>query len=186
MNPDEFSKMLIKKQTEFKNYVNNVFPKNAGDISLRFIDKNFRDQGYHGEVFQPWLPIKRQGTILVKSGTLRRGNSYTTTPGVTHVINNVKYASVQNNGFKGPVQVKAFQRHLLKANKVATGRVKSGGNAEVKTIHSISGIVNVRPHTRIMNIPKRQFFPLKWNDSFTLRTSLIDEMKTNMKRIFNQ
>lgn len=67
MNPDQFKKHLEKKQAEFRNYVNTVFPKNAGEISLRFIDKNFRDQGWHGNTFQPWPSIKRKGTILVKS-----------------------------------------------------------------------------------------------------------------------
>lgn len=185
MNPDEFIKRLQQKKAEFGNYVNNVYPKNIGDISLRFIDKNFRDQGWHGNVFQPWAPGRRKGAILVKSGTLRRGNHYTTTPGITHVTNNVRYASVHNNGFKGTVHVKGHSRYLLEGRKVFTGRIlKSTGENQTKTIHHVAGITNVKAHTRIINIAKRQFFPTSWNDSPVLQRQYVDEIKKNTKRIF--
>lgn len=185
MNPKQFANRLQQKQAALRQYINNVFPRKAGEISLRFIDNNFRAQGWHGQTFQPWQPIRRKGTILVKTGTLRRGNYFTTSPGVTRVRNDVKYAAAHNNGFRGTVEVKAHRRILLSGKKVATGRITyKTGQKQTITIHGVKGIQQVKSHTRVMNIPKRQFFPHAYNDSPVLLNNLVNEMTAGMKNIF--
>jgi phage gpG-like protein len=186
MNPEEFEKMLLHKQAELRAYVYNDFPRKAGEISLRFIDRNFRDQGYHGTTFQSWKPLKkRQGTILVITGRLRRGNYFETSPGIAHIKNDVPYASAHNNGFNGIVQIKSYQRRSLSGKKMGTGRIRaSSGKAETRTIHGISGTVNVKSHARKMNIPQRKFFPTSWDDSPVLANELINEVSNGMKKIF--
>lgn len=185
MNAENFPGALESYQAQMRSYINNVFPGKAGEISLRFIDDNFRMQGWQGATFQPWPATKRGGTILVKTSTLRRGSRFTTQPGVTHVKNDVIYAAVHNNGFNGLVEVKAHQRRLLTATKTATGRIKISGKPQMQTIHGVSGIQNVKAHTRHMNIPQRKFFPVSYDDSPVLLNLLKTEMISGLQNIFN-
>jgi len=114
-----------------------------GNEAVNFTLDNFRLQGFMGNSFQRWLPVKknswgkkkRGNTILVSSGRLRRSirvvhlNADSVTIGT-----DVKYARAHNEGMRlGLIQtVEGFSR-------------KNGSN--------------VKGHTRKvdMRIPKRQF-----------------------------
>ena len=69
MTPEEFVKKLQNKALEVERYAMLEFPNMAGNITLRFINGNFRAQGFQGTTFKKWKPSK--GTTLVKTGTLR-------------------------------------------------------------------------------------------------------------------
>jgi len=185
MNPEEFIKFLNQKSKAVENYARNKFPRKAGEISLRFIDKNFQDQGWHGQTFQPWQPIKRKGTILVKTGTLRRGNYFTVEGISAHVKNNVKYAAAHNNGFNGIVKVRAHTRRIISATKHPTGRTYKGGKRQMQTIHGIEKNIFVKSFERNVNLPRRQFFPNSWDDSPVLvkqlQTQIFNDLKTIVK-----
>ncbi len=184
MDTPEFKRQLAKKQVELKTYINTVFPSRAGNMSLRFINGNFKAQGWQGSSFQKWKKNARNGTILVKSGRLRRGTTFTTTPGIAHVVNNVPYAGVHNRGFNGTVQVKSHKRRIYEANKVATGRLTKTGKAQMKTVHSLKGSAQVKAHTRKMKIPKRQFMPENMTDSPVLANAIRREIERELKTIF--
>lgn len=184
MKPEEFAKELAKKQAVLKKYINTIFPKKAGNIALRFINGNFRAQGWQGSNFQPWKKTIRKGTILVKSGKGRRGTSFTTTPGEAHIKNDVNYMAAHNNGFNGIVNIKAHTRKNFEAKKVAAGGFTKTGKAKMKTIHTVKSISTVKAHTRKMNIPKRQFMPQNINDSPVLAKAVRREIERELKNIF--
>lgn len=184
MNPQQFASALAKKQQALKNYVNFTFPVKAGNMALRFINGNFRAQGWQGKGFEKWKNIKRKGTILVKKGSLRRGNYFTTEAGVAHVKNNVKYAAVHNNGFNGTVHIKAHQRKIYQGTKAGSGKFTSKGRERMKTIHTVKSIGSVKAHTRKMNIAKRQYMPTNINDSPVLVNAYRREIERELKKIF--
>jgi len=184
MQPSEFKRVLDAQKDQVKRYVSQVFPDRAGFISLRFINGNFRAQGWQGSSFQPWKPIRRKGTILVKTGALRRGTYFSTSNGMAHVINNVKYAAVHNNGFNGTVQVRGFKRRIIEAKKVETGRLTKSGNMRMKTVHSLKGYTDVKGHSRKMNIPKRQFMPHDGYDSPVLVNAIKRDIIREFHNIF--
>ncbi|MFT3750952.1 MAG: hypothetical protein QM768_21745 [Agriterribacter sp.] len=184
MNPQQFKAELTKKQQELKRYVNVEFPKRAGNISLRFINDNFRAQGWQGATLQPWKENARKGTILIRKGKLRRGTKYTTSPGVTRVYNDVPYAAAHNRGFNGTVTIKAHQRRNYVGIKQATGRLTKAGKLQMRTVHGVRSISQVKAHTRKMNIPKRQFMPENITDSPVLYNAVRGEIEGTLKNIF--
>lgn len=48
MTPEEFVKKLQNKALEVERYATLEFPNMAGNITLRFINGNFRAQGFQG------------------------------------------------------------------------------------------------------------------------------------------
>lgn len=54
MTPEEFQKLVKQYAKEIKLYVNTRFPSAAGDTALRFINGNFRAQGWQGASFSKW------------------------------------------------------------------------------------------------------------------------------------
>lgn len=184
MTPQQFKAELAKKQEAFRKYVYNDFPKRAGDASLRFINGNFRAQGWQGRTFQRWKENARKGTILVLRGRLRRGTHYTISAGVARVYNSVPYAAVHNRGFNGTVSIKAHTRRNFEARRVATGRLTKTGKTQMKTIHTVKTMSQVAAHTRKMNIPKRQFMPNDINDSPVLYNAIRRDVERTLKIIF--
>ena len=88
MSPEEFHILLKNKAREVERYAMTKFPSTAGNIALRFIDGNFRAQGYQGTSFNRWKKSKgNKGTTLVDSGVLRAGTYYTSQPGQATLIN---------------------------------------------------------------------------------------------------
>lgn len=65
---------------------------------------------------------KNKLTILIKSGRLRRGTSFSAIPGVTHVINNAPYAAANNRGFDDVVHVLSHTHRLMASKTIETGR----------------------------------------------------------------
>ena len=83
LTPQEFEQKLQQKANEIKNYANTRYPTVAANIALRFVNGNFRAQGFQGQSFEKWK--KSKGTTLVKSGNLRGAMYYTTQPGQTTI-----------------------------------------------------------------------------------------------------
>lgn len=184
MNPEQFAKNLAHKQTQLKAYVNAQFPRRAGEISLRFIDGNFRAQGWQGNGFHRWKKNARNGTILIKSGRLRRSTSFQTMPGVVRVANNAPYAAAHNSGFHGTVRVKSHTRRLMAKKSIETGRILKSGKKQIKTVHVLKSMTKVKVHIRRMNIPRRQFMPESMNDSPVLYNALRREIERKLKDLF--
>lgn len=185
MNPQQFNLKLQRQQKKLKAYVYNLFPGMAARKTLRFIDGNFRAQGWQGQTFQRWKKNTRDGTILVKKGHLRRSFRQEIAPGQVRTYSTSNYAAIHNRGFNGTVNIGAHERRIYTASRIGTGKFNKNGTERMKTIHTESGRVNVKAHTRKMNIPKRQFMPEHWNDSPVLVNAIRRDLIKELKRIFN-
>lgn len=183
MNPEEFSNLIRKKGAELKAYTESVFPSKAGNTSLRFVNGNFRAQGFQGASFKRWKPNKRKGTVLVKSGKLRAANYFTSQSGQATIKNQMPYAGVHNNGFKGTVNVKAHKRNQYGQTKVGTGKFTKTGKERQKTMTMKTGEGKVKAHTRQVNIPQRQFMPTNQSPSPILDNAIKREVMRDINKI---
>lgn len=149
------------------------FPSMAGEKALRFINGNFRAQGYQGNSFNKWAAIKRKGTILVKTGNLRRSiRSEVRGMGVVAITSNAPYAKVHNEGFSGTVQVGPFKRRIT--GKAMRYSVKT--RKRLKDATYTKGFTDVSAHTRKVNIKQRQFAPITPYDSPVLNNAIRREI----------
>lgn len=185
MTTADFEKLLRTKAKELEQYANTKFAATAGNIALRFIDGNFRAQGYQGTSFRPWKKTGN-GTTLVKSGTLKNATYYTSQPGQVTLINQMAYAKVHNEGFKGLVSIKGHSRNRYSKNKVASGGLTKKGAQRMKTITQKSGESVVKSHMRNMNIPQRQFMPINGYDSPVLNKAIERQISRDIQLILTR
>jgi phage gpG-like protein len=182
MNYDAFRLQIL--QNRLKYYVRHEFPKRAGQISVRFVNGNFRAQGWQGGSFSKWPANARKGTVLVKTGRLRRGTNFREGIAAVTVYNNVPYAAAHNLGFRGTVQVKQHTRRRFTKERVATGGLTQSGRPKMKTISRQASVSVVKAHTRNMRLPRRQFMPTSATDSPVLVNALIREIERSLKTFF--
>lgn len=137
-------------RNKFKlNLVNDKFnqlkkdlPKVLANDSLRYFDNSFKNQSWDGKRWQKLKKPRNGGTILVKSGKLRRSIRTTNqTFNLIKIISDLPYSQIHNEGFKGTERVKSYKRRL--------GLVKKTG--------AYKASVQVKGYLRKMNMPKRQF-----------------------------
>jgi hypothetical protein len=183
MDSVDFTKLSHKQAAEINLYINNMAPAMVVQKTLRFIDGNFRAQGWQGATFQPWAAIKRKGTILVLTGKLRRGTNYTTSGrGEVRFYNNVPYAKAHNEGItiNATVNVRGFMRR-----RFYTDEVSKPGARKPKIEKTQIGESEVRPFTRKMNltIKQRQFMPYEGHESPVLNKAIIRELEKTIKGI---
>ncbi len=183
MRAEKFPSSVRALAKRVEQYARDEFPHMAVNKTLRFIDGNFRAQGWQGSRFQKWKKNRRNGTILVHKGHLRRNNRGETGKASFRVYNSSPYAAVHNRGFKGSVTVKAHTRRRFAARRVGTGRFTRTGTERKKTVHVVSNTTTVKQHVRNMNIDKRQFMPESAKDSPILNNSIKRQIIADLKRI---
>ena len=183
MTPEQFQLLLKNKAKELEQYAVNQFPSKAANTALRFIDGNFRAQGYQGAGFNRWKKNKKGSTVLVSSGALRAATSYSLQPGQVTIFNRMAYAKVHNEGFKGSVTIKQHTRNRYSKAKVGTGKKTKSGKERMKTITTKSGESVVKSHIRQVNIPQRQFMPITGYDSIVLVKAIERNVLNDLKNI---
>lgn len=163
-----------------RNYASTVYPNMAGKKALRFIDDNFRKEAWEGYAWKKRAKADRgsRRALLILHGTLRRGNRSQAMPGGVRIYNDVVYARVHNEGFRGTVNVSAHNRRLFR--KYATSSVKTHRTA-LKKQHA--GDAQVKAHTMKMNIPRRQFMPTAARPSPTLNREIQRQVTLDIYKI---
>jgi len=159
MDIEEFDKWVRKAAAEAKK-APQLLARKIESIALRFVDDNFQKQGWEGT---PWR--ESEGTILVKSGALRRGFEATSDHGEVKVTNAIPYAVRHNEGFDGTVSVKGHDRATLKGK----------GSRKV-----ITGTHKVKAHSKKVKTHQRQFAPTESNPSPSLNTSVSTAIKSHV------
>lgn len=141
-----------------------MLPDIVGAEVVNFSKDRFTAQNWRGNTLVPWKQraagAKRNTgrAILIWSGRLRRSIRVTQkTSEMVAVGTDVPYARAHNQGFKGVVQVKAHDRNRYGKQQVGTGKFTSKGKERMKTVQTIKGSVQVKAHTKKMNIPQRQY-----------------------------
>lgn len=183
MTPEEAEKLIQKRAQQIKNYTENILPTKQANLMIRFVNGNFRAQGWQGTYFKKWKSKKKPGTILIKSGRLRAGTTATVQQGQVTLQNKMPYASLHNEGFKGKVAIKGFTRNKYSKTKVGTGKLTKTGKERQKTVSYKSGESKVKSHSRRVNMPRRQFMPTEKRQSVKLNKSILKIIETDIKKI---
>jgi len=183
MQAEQFPAHIRALAKDIEHYALVEWPGMAGKKILRFIDGNFRAQGWQGTTFQPWKEISRKGTILVKTGKLRRSFRQEISNGAVRTWSTGPYAKVHNEGFKGEVNIRAYKRSLYVASKIGTGRFTKTGKERTKTVHTKTGESMVKAHIRNVNMPKRQFMPMSYQDSIILWNAIKRQTIKDLQRL---
>lgn len=149
-------------------------PLIVGNAAVNWTLDSFRIQGFRtvSAIGTAWAPRKDLSkknagrAVLVKTGRLRRSYRILAL-GVASVTigSDLVYAGVHNNGFKGTVAVKGHARNNFAYHKEATGKLTKTGKARMKTVQTIASTSYVKPHSRKMDIPRRQAMPTDAKDS---------------------
>lgn len=128
-----------------------------GVEGVKFIDDNFKKQGFQGATFQPW--VKRKSTknanraILVKSGVLRRSIQQTNNSDSVKLSTDIPYARIHNEGGEIRHPYRTVDLYYTKKGaklKLAKLQTQSQQRKATEVRHS-----SISNHTTKM--PKRQF-----------------------------
>lgn len=177
-------------------YNQSSFGRVAGRIALRFINTNFRNQGWAGPPNMRWHPRRKSAwgkkdkgrgrAILVNGGHLR--NSFTATPANGQVIiaSNIPYAKVHNEGFHGKVTqtVPAHQRKKTVAGITKVKTLKTKSNIEWGR-KDTGNTISVKGYKRTINqrIPRRQFMPTATRPSAELNRQITRQVTLDIMKI---
>ncbi len=184
MKPEQFSIELKKASEQLERFATTRFPAVAAEITERFINGNFRAQGWQGEGFSKWPKSKGgRGTTLVDTGTMRAATYIVSGPGQITIRNSTPYAKAHNEGFRGTVSVSAHTRNKYTRFKVGTGRLTKTGRERKVSMMAKTGSTSVKAHTRKVNIPQRQFIPTASSGSPVLSRAIERQVVNELKHI---
>ena len=170
-------------ESSVKAAINRVAAR-MGIKMVEFYKMRFRDQAWKDVEYHPWQKRKKTRrrnsarAVLRKSGRLARSIRVTDL-GYNHVTvgTDVPYAQAHNDGSDATVNVSGHTRRRLRRT------VAYGIDTRKRTpITSVLGGFYVKPHSRKMNLPKRQFIGY----SEYLNEQLQRIIYTEIKRSLNQ
>lgn len=181
MTPEQFTKLIEQKAKEIQTYANLRFPTEAGNTALRFINGNFRAQGWQGSTFKQWEPNNRGKRILVNKGHLRSANYYNTAPGIAIVRNTMPYAKINNEGGNIDIPITKNMRKYAWAMYYKYGGGKKGENATSEKWRAMALTKKTSLH---VTIPQRQFAPTNTSQSPVLNNAIQRKIMQEFTRIF--
>ena len=177
MDSSEFGKLSSAKVATLVRYFANEGPLMVVRETLRFIDDNFRMQGWQGVTFQPWEPNKKGTQILVRKGDLRRGFNYVNGGnGNVEFYNNIIYAGIHNTG---GIIVKQARSETFVRNRYTDGKNK--GLFKKGTTQGEG--FTYKPNLIVM--PQRQFAPIEGQESPVLNHAIMKYLEPDIKNILN-
>lgn len=189
MDTQQFERYIQQKAQEIKKYAELQFPTEAGNTALRFIDGNFRAQGWQGQTFKRWKPNKRNGRILVQKGHLRNASYYTTAPAMVTIRNTQPQAKLQNEGGKLSISVTKKMRRFAWAMYYKEGGGKAKGKGKRATLQNSKanrwkGLALTKKTYLNINIDQRQFAPTPNSQSPVLNKAVERGIVRAFKQIF--
>ncbi|MDL1913035.1 MAG: hypothetical protein FDW93_00695 [Bergeyella sp.] len=99
------------------------------------------------------------------------------------VRNEVPYAKIHNEGFRGVVSISSHTRNRYAKTRFLTETPTSKGNLRRKTLTGKSGESFVKAHKRRLNMPRRQFIPTTQSPSPVLMEALKRKLTRDLKKI---
>ena len=129
-----------------------------GVEALKFIDDNFRMQGFQGSSFQPWTPrkAKQKGAsrkILVQTGQLRRSFVKIDSATGTTISTDIPYAKIHNDG--GAIRHPS-RSVILSFKNAKGGRLKLGKTQTENQQRKISQLRRAAVGEHSVKMPQRQ------------------------------
>ena len=198
MTPDDLVKQIEKCAKQIETYANTRFPAEAGDTALRFINGNFRAQGWQGTTFVPWKKNKSGGTTLVKTGHLRSAFYYISGPGEAILRNLLPYANIHNEGGELHIPITKKMRkyfwamYYKEAGKgIKTRTTKKGITSTFQSIdigkkaNKWRAMALTKKEAFDFKIEQRQFAPTDRSPSPVLENAVARKIEKALERILN-
>jgi len=183
MNPQEFKRMLQKKQSEINRFVNITGPKLVGKTAVDYFKHSFIRGRFNGNKWKAPQRFNENGnTADEKYGTLRSATNelmnsitYSTEPGKVIVSSDKVYARIHNYGGKINVPVTDKMRKFAWAKHYEA--IKDTDKKESKW----KGLALTKKESLEINMPQRQFM----GDSLGLERVLEYKLKQHLTKILN-
>jgi phage gpG-like protein len=190
MDTRQFERLIAQKAKQIEQYATTKFPTEAGNTALRFVDGNFKAQGWQGQSFQKWKPNKRKDRILVNKGHLRNATYYVTGITMVTIRNTQPYANIHNEGGNIKIPVTDKMRKFAWAMYYKNGGGKAKGKSARASLRNQNadnwkGLALTKKTYLNINIDQRQFAPTKSNPSPILNTAVERGVVRAFKEIFN-
>lgn len=161
-------------------------PPKMGADAVLFSKERFRQQNWIDNSTYPWRTKSRNRGgrgILILSGRLMRSiRKISVTQERIIIGSDVPYAKAHNEGFRGVVQVKAHTRGQYSRSRKGSGLYSVRTRKErTKTVTEKTGAIEVKAHSRRMNLHKNRFM----GNSAYLGARLIRLAEADFNRTLN-
>lgn len=122
MTPENFSKILLKKQAELQHFLQNKLPRYVGKTAVDFFKENFRQGGWRDGGLKRWQPPKRfnergnaaaqYGPLLSRQNELMNSIDYRIQGNLIIISTDKPYAKIHNEG--GPMNITIPITHQMR------------------------------------------------------------------------
>lgn len=167
---------------EFKDFLNNILTDTKVKLTEAF-DRNFEHKAFFDQKWANTLIPNRRGSLMMRTGTLRRSIRSNIEGTTVRWTSSVPYADIQNNG--GEVEITAkMKRYFWAMYYKAIGATK-GRKGATQRAFSVEAehwkALTLKKVGDKLKIPKRQFI----GDHTEVKRMVNDIVNFNMKELLN-
>ena len=167
---------------EFKDFLNHILTDTKVKLSEAF-DRNFERKAFFDDKWANTLIPNRRGSLMMRTGTLRRSIRSNIEGTTVRWTSSVPYADIQNNG--GEVEITAkMKRYFWAMYYKAIGAAKGGIGAPQRAFSVEAEHWKALALKKVgdkLKIPKRQFI----GDHTEVKQMVNDIVNFNMKELLN-
>nr|DAV24510.1 MAG TPA: tail morphogenesis protein [Caudoviricetes sp.] len=167
---------------DFKTFLNHVLTDTKVKLTEAF-DRNFERKGFFGNGWPETKIPNRRGSLMIRTGTLRRSIRSTVEGSSVRWTSSVPYADLQNNGGELVITEKMkryFWAMYYKVSGAAKGRKGSAKKAFSVEAEQWKALALKKVGDKL-KIPKRQFI----GDHPEVKRMVDDIVNFNMKELLN-
>ena len=167
---------------DFKTFLNHVLTDTKVKLTEAF-DRNFERKGFFGNGWPETKIPNRRGSLMIRTGTLRRSIRSTVEGSSVRWTSSVPYADLQNNGGELVITEKMkryFWAMYYKVSGAAKGR--KGATQKVFSVEAEQWkALALKKVGDKLKVPKRQFI----GDHPEVKRMVDDIVNFNMKELLN-
>ena len=167
---------------DFKTFLNHVLTDTKVKLTEAF-DRNFERKGFFGNGWPETKIPNRRGSLMMRTGTLRRSIRSTVEGSSVRWTSSVPYADLQNNGGELVITEKMkryFWAMYYKVSGAAKGRKGSAQKAFSVEAEQWKALALKKVGDKL-KVPKRQFI----GDHHEVKRMVDDIVNFNMKELLN-
>ena len=167
---------------EFKDFLNHILTDTKVKLTETF-DRNFERKAFFDDKWANTLIPNRRGSLMMRTGTLRRSIRSNIEGTTIRWTSSVPYADIQNNG--GEVEITAKMKRYFWAmyyKAIGTAKGRKGATQKVFSVEAEHWkALALKKVGDKLKIPKRQFI----GDHTEVKRMVNDIVNFNMKELLN-
>ena len=167
---------------DFKTFLNHILTDTKVKLTEAF-DRNFERKGFFGNGWPETKIPNRRGSLMMRTGTLRRSIRSTVEGSSVRWTSSVPYADLQNNG--GELVITEKMKHYFWAMYYRVSGAAKGHKGSAQKAFSVEAeqwkALALKKVGDKLKIPKRQFI----GDHPEVKRMVDDIVNFNMKELLN-